>query len=118
MKLLLFSVLVLFASYSVSLGDTSPATNSPSNTPIVKTGKHQNMFLINMRFRDQWKQIAMGEKSGKISSQQVSSFKESLKTIHLKEREFLKQDGKSDLTSDQTSQLNQMLDANEASIPK
>jgi hypothetical protein len=113
-------ILVLSLSVFCPTGFAFAAnTQQPVPTPSLKTGgPRQNMLQINMRFSDQWKKISVEQKSGKISSEQVKSLIGSLKSIHIKERTFLRQDGRNDLTADQTSELNQLLDANEPSIPK
>jgi hypothetical protein len=113
-------ILVLSLSVFCPTG-SGVAAGAPQPVPtrsLKAGGPRQNTLQINTRFRDQWKKMSAGQKSGKITSEQVKSLIGSLKSIHIKERTFLRQDGRNDLTADQTSQLNQLLDANESSIPK
>jgi hypothetical protein len=95
------------------------AANLAADTPTAQTVIHRpNMHQIALRVRDQWKVILAGQKSGKIPSNQAKVLITKLISIHTKKEAFLRQDVPNDLTADQTSRLNQLLDATEASIPQ
>jgi hypothetical protein len=60
--------------------------------------------------------ILNDKKSGKITPQQADSLKASLKSVRQQEVTYLKQNSNHELTADQESQLNALLDKNSATI--
>ncbi len=83
---------------------TNPSGMSGAiNPPVNPTG---------IRIMNQWKLITTGLKSGKLTEQQAVILRDSLKSIHKQQSTFLRTNTNHQLTSDQQSQLDTLLDKN------
>ena len=69
---------------------------------------------IHTRLRTQWMLLQQGLKSGKLTKDQAVSIRDSFRSIRQQEVSFFRQNKNHDLTADQQSQLNAMLDKNSA----
>ncbi len=106
---------VLLVAAALSLASMAPAlAANPSVTPVAVT--HPLTHQVNSRIRDQWMLIQQGLKSGKLTKEQATALRGSLKSVRVQEVSFFKQNGNHDLTSAQQSQLNGMLDKNSSEL--
>lgn len=86
-----------------------PPKPSPAAAAQV-TAKYPNNHAIYKRVREQMKQISLDLHSKKITKAQADARREKLNSIHKQQVEFIRANGKNDLTSDQKSQLDSALD--------
>lgn len=80
--------------------------------PTVKAGvKYPVAINVNMRMMQQMQAISKAFHSGKITKEQAKAQRDQLRTIRKQQLDFMKLNGKKDLTTDQVNQINQALDA-------
>ncbi|HVZ79172.1 MAG TPA: hypothetical protein VHE12_00065 [bacterium] len=75
-----------------------------------------NVHQFDIRLRIQFRLVQKGLKTGKLTQEQADTLKSSLRSARQQENEMLQQDGHRDLTKDQMTQLNTLLDKNSRSI--
>ena|ERR1700722_14089066 len=100
--------LILAVGFQTPVHAAVSATNTVSPHPLAHS--------VNLRLKTEWKEIQLGIKSGKISKSQGDSFRAQLKGVRQQETAFFKQNGKHEITTDQQTQLNALLDKNEQAI--
>jgi hypothetical protein len=67
---------------------------------------------VNVRLRQQMRQVRKDLKAGKITKDQAKAAWEKFKGIRVQELQFFKQNGQKEITADQKNQLNAILDKN------
>lgn len=98
-------------AFALMLGISAPLLAATvQSTPIPLT------HAINVRLATQWKEIQTDLRNGKIRPQQAFALKTTLKKVRLQEITFFKQNNNHELTTDQQTQLNAILDQNEQAI--
>ena len=124
MKRLILVASVMFLGVSLSFAATSLPTpkavkSFPTRVAMPKAVVTPNpaMRNVNMRMMEQMRDISRAVHSGKISKDQAKTLREQVKAIRKQQLDFMKLNGKRDMTPDQVSQINQALDANSKSIP-
>ncbi len=70
------------------------------------------MHGVNLQLRAQMRQIQKNLKAGKITKAQAQAARENLRNVRKQELEFLRQGNQKDITTDQKSQLQGLLDQN------
>ncbi len=99
------------------LGSATAWAANPAITPVNKPGVHPTpihprVHQIAERLMNQWRLTAVGVKSGKITQQQATEIRASLKTIHQQQVSDFKASSNHELTADQQNELNSELDKN------
>jgi len=84
-----------------------------SHAPAPNT----NMHGVNVKLRQQMRQVRMDFKAGKLTKEQAKAAFEKLKAVRMQENQYFRQNGQKDITADQKSQLEQMLDQAYGSNP-
>jgi hypothetical protein len=74
--------------------------------------KNSQLHQVNMRIRDQKRQIAKDQKAGKLTKEQARAAFLKLKETRKKELEFTRQNRNKELTTEQRGHLDKMLDGN------
>jgi hypothetical protein len=74
--------------------------------------KNSHLHQVNLRIRDQKRQIAKDLKAGKLTKEQAKANFLKLKETRKKELEFTRQNRNKELTAEQRGYLDKMLDEN------
>jgi hypothetical protein len=74
--------------------------------------KNSHLHQVNLRIRDQKRQIAKDLKAGKLTKEQAKASFLKLKDARKKELEFTRQNRNKELTTEQRGHLDKMLDQN------
>jgi len=90
-----------------------PGAASAVHAPAPNT----NMHGLNMKLRQQMRQVRIDLKAGKLTKEQAKAAFEKLKAVRMQENQYFRQNGQKDITADQKSQLEQMLDQAYGSNP-
>lgn len=99
----------LFSYASSVIATTQPnPIVKPSSTPLTQSPTNK----VGLRLMNQWQLVAIDMKNGKITQAQAVSIRADLKSIHKQQSTFLKASANHQLTANQTSQLNSLLDQN------
>lgn len=107
------STLMMIAALSlIPMFPASAANQTAPSAAVAHPVTHQ----VNTRLRSQWMLVQQCLKSGKLTKEQASTLKASLRSVRQQEVSFLKESGNHDLTSAQLTQLNSLLDKNSSAI--
>lgn len=79
-------------------------------------GTGSNMHAFQMEVRLQMRQIQKDLKTGKITTSQSKAAMLNLRDVRLQELDFFKQNGNREITPEQKTQLEQLLNQNGASL--
>ncbi len=95
----------------------TPVVNARLGAPAPRTAPRaplppSNMHGVNLQLRAQMRQIQKNLKAGKITKAQAQAARENLRNVRKQELEFLRQGNQKDITTDQKSQLQGLLDQN------
>jgi small-conductance mechanosensitive channel len=101
--------------------DAAPATSAPSTAsapagPGAKMGEHPRIREVHQRLMRQRVRIAAAVKAGKMTQDEAKPLMDKVKAIREEMRSDIKSNGKTELTDEQFSQLNQELNANSDAI--
>jgi hypothetical protein len=113
---LFIGCILIFCSTGISIAATPTPVKGTAPASRAVAASNPIKRQIHSRIRTQMKDIRVAVKSGKLTPDQAKTLKLALVSTRKQELLFLKQDGANDLTSDQQSQLNQMLNKNSSSI--
>jgi|SRR5579859_2353544 len=120
-KLTSLMVSVFFAgatglALAQDVGSTPSA--APADKPAMKEkgGKHPRIHEIEARLKEQHKRIREGVKSKKLTKDEAKDLSAKVKAVGDQMRDFIKQNGKKELTEDQQKQLNAALDETSKAI--
>lgn len=100
----------------LALTSTFPAWAANPSSKNSVSAAHPLVHQVNTRVRKQWLLIQQGLKNGKLTKDQATSLRTSLKSIRQQEVTFFRQNNKHELTSDQQNQLNSTLDKNSSTL--
>jgi hypothetical protein len=89
-----------------------PVSN-PASSSIHPSAPTHNLHV---RLRQELSQIQKDLKSGKLTSAQAASLRQSARAVRVQELQMRKQNGSYQLTSEQISQLNSQLDKINSSL--
>ena len=84
----------------------------PGNTMAGGLGQNSNIHSVNVRLKQQMRQVRKDLKAGKLTKDQAKAAFAKFKSIRQQELQFFRQNGKKEITSDQKNQLNAALDQN------
>jgi hypothetical protein len=85
----------------------------PTRVSSGKDGiKNSNLHQVNLRIRDQKRQIAKDLRAGKLTKEQAKAAFLKLKETKKKQLEFTRQNRNKELTVEQRGRLDKMLDEN------
>jgi len=115
-KIYLTSAVFFFLFFSVTINSLTFALPSTESHSSASAKSYPVRHSVHVRIRTQIRDIKMSLKSKKLSPSEAKNLKLSLLKVRKQELVFLKQNGSQDLTSDQKSQLDQMMDKNSSSI--
>jgi len=108
----------------LALAQTKPTAGTAKPTPLIHPGgastspnpgltqNNSNLHLVNVRLRQQMRQVRMDTRTGKITKEQAKAYWEKFKAIRVQELQFFRQNGQKEITANQKSQLNAILDQN------
>jgi len=103
---------ISFLAISIILAGMVSLAFAQTPVPTIKAGvKNPAVLNVNMRMMQQMQAISKALHSGKITKEQAKAQRDQLRSIRKQQLDFMKLNGKKDLTADQVSQLNQSLDA-------
>jgi hypothetical protein len=117
------TVFILVIPMGIGLAQTKPTglKGTPQTTPVIHSGtggstqgiaSNSNVHSVNVRLRQQMRQVRKDLKAGKITKDQAKAAWEKFKGIRVQELQFFKQNGQKEITADQKNQLNAILDKN------
>lgn len=91
-------------------GGAGRVQNHPPKPPIQAL--NSNLHSVNIRLRQQMRQIQRDLKAGKITKDQAKAAWEKLRSVRRQELEYFRQNGQKEITADQKGQLSSVLDRN------
>jgi hypothetical protein len=94
--------------------DATPTMGA--STAAVKSNVSNDKGEIRIRFHNQLKRIAQGQKSGVLSKDQVADLEAKLKSIGEQAKADFQNNGRKPLTASQRIQINELLDENSKTI--
>jgi predicted RNase H-like nuclease (RuvC/YqgF family) len=116
---LLMSALFLVGMVGLSVAqDATPADSStPVAQPAMKAGvKHPRIKEIRGRLQEQMKRIQEGVASKKLTQDEAKDLRSKVAAVRDQMKADIQQNNKTELTEEQYTQLNQMLDDNSKAI--
>ncbi len=124
-SVLAFLGIILLFTVGPAGADPTPVPTPPAKKVIApakhsgKAGKligipstRPNLYKIARRISSQWQKITEAMKAGRITQTESGNLREGIKNTRKQQYEFMKQNGRQDLTDDQLLQLEKMLDEN------
>jgi hypothetical protein len=112
---LMVSVFFMGATGLALAQDAAPAESTPTAKPAMK-GTHPRIHEIEARLKEQHKRIAAGVKAKKLTKDEAKGLHAKVKAVGDQMKDFIKQNGKMDLTEDQQKKLNASLDETSKTI--
>jgi hypothetical protein len=113
-SILLAMFLYILAMNTYAANPTAIPTPQKSLKP--KTANHVLLHQVNQRIAYQMRLTREGYKSKKLTADQVKTLKLSFVNTRKQALAFIKQNGNQDLTSDQKSQIDTILNLNSSEI--
>lgn len=108
-KLVVIGLLAISMIFTINASAQTVPTATIKVGPSVKSCP--NFYTINLRFNQMMKKMKTDLLAGTITQAQATAIHNQIKAARLQEINYFKQNGNSDLTSDQTSQVTQLMNA-------
>lgn len=104
--------MILITTQLLALSSLAFAQSTPTVTTTPSPILFPNLHGINARLKQDMEKMKVDFLSNQLTQTQLDTIKNQIKTVRIQELSFIKVNGLGvDLTTDQTAQLNQLLDA-------